>query len=158
MRIHLPDPESQEAFGARFAKALGPEGLVVFLEGNLGAGKTTLVRGVLRGFGYRGSVKSPTFTLIEPYEIGERRFAHLDLYRLADPEELEYLGLRDLLVADPVVFVEWPGNGAGVLPAPDLRVIITIVKDGRILVLEPTTERGRQVVIRLGTRKSSTRK
>lgn len=151
MKLHLPDAHAQEAFGARLARALGSEGLVVFLEGDLGAGKTTLVRGVLRGLGHQGTVKSPTYTLVEPYEVGGRRCAHLDLYRLADPGELEFLGLRDLLADDPLVFIEWPGNGAGVLPAPDLRVTIDIADAGRDLAVDALSERGRRLVSRLHT-------
>jgi tRNA threonylcarbamoyladenosine biosynthesis protein TsaE len=149
MKIHLPDAAAQEAFGGRLARAFGVEGLVVFLEGDLGAGKTTLVRGVLRGLGHEGTVRSPTYTLIEPYEVGGRRCAHLDLYRLADPGELEYLGLRDLLAGDQLLFIEWPAKGAGVLPAPDLRVMIEIVAEGRDLALEPVSARGRRLVSRL---------
>lgn len=152
MRIRLPDADAQEAFGGRLAGALGNSGgLIVFLEGNLGAGKTTLVRGILRGLGYEGTVKSPTYTLIEPYDIADIRCAHLDLYRLGDPEELEFLGLRDLLAGDAVVLIEWPEKGAGILPSPDLRVIIGIAGTGRDLVLEGVTDRGREIAHRLET-------
>lgn len=147
--FHLVGEAAQEAFGARLSAALPGGAMVVFLEGNLGAGKTTLVRGILRGFGYRGGVKSPTYTLMEPYEIGGRRCAHLDLYRLGDPEELEFLGLRDLLGEEQLVLIEWPERGAGVLPAPDLRVIIGISGESRNLRLEAETLRGREVIEKL---------
>jgi tRNA threonylcarbamoyladenosine biosynthesis protein TsaE len=147
--FHLTGEAAQEAFGERLSAALPGGAMVVFLEGNLGAGKTTLVRGILRGFGYRGRVKSPTYTLVEPYEIGDRRCAHLDLYRLGDPGELEYLGLRDLLGEEQLILVEWPDKGVGVLPAPDLRVIIAISGESRDLCLEAGTSRGRAVIGKL---------
>jgi len=145
---HLTDEAAQEAFGAELARCLPASG-VVFLEGDLGAGKTTLVRGILRGAGYPGPVKSPTYTLIEPYEIGGRGFAHLDLYRLGDPEELEYLGLRDLLAEARMILVEWPERGRGMLPEPDLRVVIAYTSSGRDLSLIALTPAGRAIVDRL---------
>ncbi len=100
--------------------------LRVHLEGDLGAGKTTLVRGALRALGHRGPVKSPTYTLIEPYEVGGTRLYHLDLYRLSDPGELEYLGLRELLAEPAWVFIEWPEHGRPWLPPADLRLSIEV--------------------------------
>lgn len=135
----------QERIGAALAAA-GAAGLILFLEGDLGAGKTTLVRGFLRALGQRGPVKSPTYTLIEPYELGGRRCYHLDLYRLADPEELEYVGVRDLLGEPCTLLVEWPERGAGMLPPPDLRVRIETVPEGRLLRLQGLSETGRAVV------------
>lgn len=145
MQILLPDAESQTAFGARLAAAL-PCQFVIYLHGDLGTGKTTLARGILRGLGHQGAARSPTYTLIEPYEIGPRRVYHLDLYRLADPEELEYLGLRDLLSDQALWLVEWPERGAGLLPAADLSIGIEYLSDGRKLTLCPQGEAGEGLI------------
>ena len=138
MVMLLPDAASQTAFGARLA-AVVPSQFVIHLQGDLGTGKTTLARGLLRGLGYQGAARSPTYTLIEPYEIGPRRVYHLDLYRLGDPEELEYLGLRDLLGDAALWLVEWPERGAGLLPAADLVIAIEYLPQGRRLTLSPHT-------------------
>ncbi len=149
MQILLPDAESQTAFGARLAAAL-PNQFVIYLHGDLGTGKTTLARGILRGLGHQGAARSPTYTLIEPYEIGSRRVYHLDLYRLADPEELEYLGLRDLLGDAALWLVEWPERGAGLLPAADLSIGIEYLSEGRRLTLSPQGEAGQGPIEGLG--------
>lgn len=141
MDILMPDAETQSAFGERLAGHL-PERLMVYLEGDLGAGKTTLARGILRGLGHRGAVRSPTYTLIEPYALGPRRLYHLDLYRLGDPEELDYLGLRDLIAESAVLLVEWPERGAGALPPPDLRIALEYRADGRRLTLSAGSAAG----------------
>ena len=149
MEILLGDPEAQLAFGAHLAAALTVP-CVLYLEGDLGAGKTTLTRGMLRGLGHQGAVRSPTYTLIEPYELSAIRVQHLDLYRLADAEELEYLGLRDLLGEDVLWVIEWPERGAGLLPAPDLRILIEPAGEGRRLTLLAATPRGGRVVAAMG--------
>lgn len=145
MEIELPDTESQLAFGERLGR-LVPRRLVVYLEGELGTGKTTLVRGILRGLGYGGPVRSPTYTLIEPYELPAARVYHLDLYRLSDPEELEYLGLRDLSGEDAVLMVEWPERGAGTLPPADLTIRIRYQANGRHLTLDAMTAEVRTLI------------
>ncbi len=131
LEIKLSSQHQQEAFGAQLAEVL-PKHAVVFLEGDLGTGKTTLVRGILRGFGWSGTVKSPTYTILEPYELPQQNLYHFDLYRLADPEELEYLGLRDLLGGGLLIF-EWPEHGEALLPAADISVNIQHDKSGRVL-------------------------
>ncbi len=111
-------------FGAYLHSVL-PETGVVYLNGQLGAGKTTLVRAVLKAAGYRQHVKSPTFTIVEDYLFENRRYLHFDLYRLTDPEELEWLGIRDYL-SDSLLFIEWAERGKGYLPDPDLVISLTV--------------------------------
>ncbi|WP_295450706.1 tRNA (adenosine(37)-N6)-threonylcarbamoyltransferase complex ATPase subunit type 1 TsaE [uncultured Thiodictyon sp.] len=151
MDILLPDADAQTAFGARLAAVL-PSQVVIYLRGDLGTGKTTLARGILRGLGHQGPARSPTYTLIEPYEIGPRRVYHLDLYRLADPEELEYLGLRDFLSDEALWLVEWPERGAGLLPAADLIIEIAYIVEGRKLTLIPKNEVSQALIEALNPR------
>lgn len=145
MRIRLDGEAAQMAFGRRIAAYLRPP-CTIYLQGDLGTGKTTLTRGLLRGLGHRGTVRSPTYTLLEPYELESMRLYHLDLYRLGDPEELEYLGLRDLLDADSVLIVEWPERGQGILPSPDLSIRIAHAGGGRILELAAQGSRCTELV------------
>ena len=135
----------QEAIGATLARAV-PPACVIYLEGDLGTGKTTLVRGFMRGLGHQGAVKSPTYTLIEPYELNDRRCFHFDLYRLADPGELEYLGVRDLLAGDAVLLVEWPDRGEGELPPADLVIRINYQGTGRELQFLAASEIGKELI------------
>ena len=139
MNFFLKSVEETEAFGANLFQSL-PNKCLIFLVGNLGAGKTTLVRGVLRAAGHPGAVKSPTFTLVEEYWIEGRKFCHFDLYRLADPEELEWIGVRDYFDEETTCFIEWPDLGRGFLPEPDIIINLKIKDDGRLLELEELTD------------------
>lgn len=130
MSIVLINQQETEAFGAELWQAL-PDKCLIFLNGDLGAGKTTLVRGLLRAAGYLGTVKSPTYSLVEEYDLGGRRVFHFDLYRLKDPEELEWMGMNDYLAQNALCFVEWPQMGEGFLPPPDLSLLLEIVGEGR---------------------------
>jgi len=130
----VKDEQAMLAAGQHLVKQLQP-GMLIFLQGDLGAGKTTLVRGVLRGLGYQGSVKSPTYNLVESYTINEQQLFHFDLYRLMDEEELEYMGMRDYLSSDSICFIEWPNNGAGYLPKPDMLIKININAEQRELLI-----------------------
>ncbi|MDO6787993.1 tRNA (adenosine(37)-N6)-threonylcarbamoyltransferase complex ATPase subunit type 1 TsaE [Cobetia marina] len=159
MRILLSDENAQVAFGSQLGDVLAGRGLV-FLEGELGAGKTTLTRGVLRSYGHEGAVKSPTYTLVEPYvlprpEGGEWHINHFDLYRLADPEELEFIGGRDLLADDSLALIEWPSCGQGFLPVPDLRVTLSVAEQGREAELHALTPRGEGWLEALAERRAS---
>ena len=142
---NLPDRAATEAFGEQLAAAC-EDGLLVFLHGQLGAGKTTLVRGFLRARGHSGPVKSPTYTLVEPYTTAQGDVYHLDLYRLADAEELEWIGIRDLFEGESICLVEWPEQGAGSLPDPDLHVYLQVEGRGRQLQLQATSPRGERLV------------
>ena len=131
-----------EAIGAKLAASL-PVVRLIYVRGPLGAGKTTFVRGLLRGLGHHGSVKSPTFTVVEPYSVGGVALSHFDLYRLKDPEELEFLGMRDYLESDNVCIVEWPERAGAVLPAPDIDVMIASTNHrGRDVHLQGHTQAG----------------
>lgn len=137
--------DAMVAFGKTLAAACG-QGAVVFLEGNLGMGKTTLCRGVLQGLGHQGPVKSPTYTLVEPYELASINAYHFDLYRLGDPEELEYMGIRDYFSEASLCLVEWPDKGAGMLPAADLTVSITAIEGGRHITLHAASVKGNAII------------
>jgi len=149
-QVQAHNEAEQEALGGHLCNAL-QGGAVIHLHGDLGAGKTTLVRGFLRSLGHRSAVKSPTYTLIEPYEIGGRHIYHLDLYRLGDPEELDYLGIRDLLDGQAVLLVEWPERGAGELPPADIQVNIAYLDGGRRLEFSSHSRRGEEILSRLKT-------
>jgi len=126
----IPNESAMLSFAADIATTL-QAGNVVFLEGDLGAGKTTIVRGILKHFGHIGAVKSPTYTLVEPYTLAEQQLYHFDLYRLGDPEELEYMGGRDYFDSKAICLLEWPEKAYGFLPSPDLRLFISYHADGR---------------------------
>lgn len=130
-------------FGQALATALQNEaGAVLYLNGTLGMGKTTLSQAVIKGCGWSDRVKSPTYTLLEPYECEKLLLVHIDLYRLADPQELEYLGLRDYLEPNTAWLVEWPERGLGVLPSADVIVHFEEADGGRKLGIEAVSEKG----------------
>ncbi|MCK8516117.1 tRNA (adenosine(37)-N6)-threonylcarbamoyltransferase complex ATPase subunit type 1 TsaE [Methylonatrum kenyense] len=145
----LPDPAATERLGADLARALGQRPIVIHLQGDLGAGKTTLARGLLRALDHAGPVRSPTYTLMEPYSLGCRRVLHLDLYRMADPEELEYLGLREEVGKANLILVEWPEQGGELLPAADLLVALRDQDEGRMASVQALTREGLNLLARL---------
>ena len=145
MQIELADSVATENLGRALARGL-PErtqGLVVYLRGELGAGKTTCARAMLRSLGVTGLIRSPTYTLVEVYALGVRHFVHVDLYRLVDPEEVGNLGLRDYLVPEHILLIEWPEKGGG-LPRPDLVITLTYTAGGRQAVLRADCECGKR--------------
>ncbi|WP_339670562.1 tRNA (adenosine(37)-N6)-threonylcarbamoyltransferase complex ATPase subunit type 1 TsaE [Dasania marina] len=147
----LVGEQAMVAFGKQLAQVCD-SGAVIFLEGDLGMGKTTFSRGVLQGLGHQGAVKSPTYTLVEPYQLGEREAYHFDLYRLGDPEELEYMGIRDYFSAEKLCLIEWPEKGRGVLPPADLIVRIALnqgSQDGRVVQLNAQSAIGRSIIAKL---------
>ncbi len=148
MNLFLPDESATLEFAGRVFQAL-PSGCLVFLRGNLGAGKTTFVRGCLRAAGFSGAVKSPTFTLVEEYTLPDRSLFHFDLYRLNDPEELEWMGIRDYFRSDTICFVEWPERGAGLLPEADLEIRLTLEKTARRAEVSAHTEKGRELLAQI---------
>lgn len=128
----LADSDATERFGAALARRLAARpGFVVYLEGDLGAGKTTLVRGWLRALGVSGPIRSPTYTLIEPYRVEARELLHMDLYRLRSPDELEGLGLDDYPPTRSGWLVEWPAQGGALLPPADLVIRLQVHEDRR---------------------------
>lgn len=136
--LQLPDEAAMARLGAQLAHALrGTE--YIALRGPLGAGKTTLARALLRAAGHRGPVRSPTFTLVEPYALAQFQVLHLDLYRLADADELEMLGVRERF-GEAVLLIEWPERGTGWLPEPDLELQLDFADEGRTVAVYAAAE------------------
>ena len=148
--LSLPNASATESAGHALGRALeavlGPRhadgAAIVGLSGSLGAGKTTLARAALRALGVTGTVRSPTYTIAEPYETRIGRIWHLDLYRIVDPDELEFIAIRDLVSDCKACLVEWPERGRGALPEPDCLLIITTVGHGRGLRIDARTDVG----------------
>ncbi len=153
--VFLADEAATEAFGQRLGLAVrdlpqrsGPAAKI-YLSGDLGAGKTTLARGLMRAMGHQGAVKSPTYTLVEPYEQADGSIYHFDLYRMFDPEELEFLGVWDYFEAGRLCLVEWPEKGAGVLPPPDLQIELLGEAQGRRISWRSVSPLGLEIAGRL---------
>lgn len=144
----LADEAATEDFGAILARLTQGKGLIS-LSGDLGAGKTTLCRGLIQAAGHQGAVKSPTYTLVEPYELGDIRILHFDLYRLEDPEELEFIGFRDYLSGDGLCLVEWPQKAGPMLPPVDLALDLRIEGRSRRVYWQAHTPDGETFASRL---------
>jgi len=151
-QLHLPDEAATARLGADLARALTP-GLVLYLHGDLGAGKTALTRALLQAAGYQGRVKSPTYTLAEPYEVelASRMVTviHFDLYRMASPEEFLDAGFREHFNENTICVVEWPEKGDTVLPAPDIRITLVLAAHGRDVELCALSDKGLECLARL---------
>ncbi len=144
----LADEAATLALGNRLALILEP-GLFAALSGDLGSGKTTLTRGILRGLGYQGKVKSPTYTLVEPYNLSRLDLYHFDFYRLNDPQEWVDAGFRDYFDSRNVCLVEWPERVRDLLPVPDLKIALSVEGDGRRIRIAAETEHGKRCLDRL---------
>ncbi len=147
-KFKVPNESAMLALGAKLAGKC-PDAFIIFLYGQLGAGKTTFTRGFLRGLGFQGLVKSPTYTLVESYSLPKTTVYHFDFYRLHDPHELEYMGIQDYFSDKTICLIEWPDYGAGMLPTADLSCHIERCSSGRELKLIPGSERGHDVLYRL---------
>ncbi len=157
LRRHLRDESASAAFAATLIEVLPQGFFYLALSGGLGAGKTHLVRSLLRALGEGGAVRSPTYTLLEDYQLPGRRLVHMDLYRLSGPEELEYLGLRELLGQDLLLCVEWPERATGWLPTPDLNLDLQMAaQGGRMLSLESGSAAGARLIAALEIALSAT--
>ena len=147
MNFFIVNESAMLEFGVKLAKACIPNMMVIYLKGNLGAGKTTLVRGFLRGCGYAGTVKSPTYTLVEPYDFKEFKVFHFDLYRLNDPQELKYIGIEEYFAPNSICLIEWPERGEPILPEPDLICEIIIKNESRELQLLALNQTGKNILL-----------
>ena len=148
LEMHLNDETATRAIGARLARVLVP-GLRVYLHGDLGSGKTTLARGLLRGLGYAGRVKSPTYALVELYPVSRLNLYHFDFYRFRDPGEWRDAGFSEYFNSASVCLVEWPEKAGGLLPAADLDIALEFAGDGRDLSVCAGTENGRACLAQL---------
>lgn len=148
LKMHLADEAATRALGARLARAIEP-GLFIYLHGDLGSGKTTLARGLLRGLGFQGRVKSPTYTLVELYTVSRLNLYHFDFYRFRDPKEWRDAGFSEYFGNTSVCLVEWPEKAGALLPAADLDIALGFAGDGRDLEIRAATESGKACLSRL---------
>lgn len=144
--LYIPDESSQLGIGQALAQACKEGGAWIYLSGELGTGKTTLARGFLQGLGYQKRVKSPTYTLVEPYEIAGRLICHFDFYRISQQAELAYLGLEEYFTTTSICLVEWPDHFMDFLPIPDILIFLTTQNQGRQLKLQSKTPRGAAIM------------
>jgi len=145
LEVFLADEEATLQLGAQLAACLS-ESILIYLSGDLGAGKTTLTRAMLRALGISDHIKSPTFSMVECYERDKQPLYHIDLYRLTNPEELEYLGLQDLMGTNAIIMIEWPERAGDYLPKADVHCYLSFHKEGRLLKMEPNSDQGKKIL------------
>ncbi|TCP95725.1 tRNA threonylcarbamoyladenosine biosynthesis protein TsaE [Cricetibacter osteomyelitidis] len=147
---YIPNENAMIEFGAKLMHILAGtksnHGITLFLNGDLGAGKTTLSRGMIQSLGHQGNVKSPTYTLVEEYHLQGKHIYHFDLYRLSDPEELEFMGIRDYFSTDSICLLEWAEKGQGILPPADLLVNISYADTARNIELIANSPVGQHIL------------
>ena len=148
LSISLPTEDHTEQFGLKIAESMNLP-LVIYLIGDLGAGKTRLSRAILHGLGHHGTVKSPTYTIVEPYNLDSCDVYHFDLYRLADPLELDFLGIRDYFTENSLALVEWPERGKGVLNPADINIELSFTETGRDCVISSKSSAGEDLITNL---------
>lgn len=140
--VHLANEAATLHLGSQIAQACPQHQFTIHLEGELGAGKTTLCRGLLQQLGHQGNVKSPTYTLVEQYYFANRSVFHFDLYRLADPEELDYIGLDDYMNSHSLCLIEWPQQGGNYLPSPDIMISLQYDENSRQATVSALSDAG----------------
>ncbi|WP_198782265.1 MULTISPECIES: tRNA (adenosine(37)-N6)-threonylcarbamoyltransferase complex ATPase subunit type 1 TsaE [Shewanella] len=145
LTFFLKNEDDTIAVGQKLARHVQAP-LTLYLTGDLGAGKTTLSRGLIQGLGHKGAVKSPTYTLVEPYELDGVEVYHFDLYRLNDPEELEFMGIRDYFTHKSLCIVEWPDKGEGLLPDADIHLHLSYANTGREIQIQALSESGKKLL------------
>lgn len=154
LSFYCEDETKLLEFGQSFALGLknyllqdSNHALVIYLNGELGAGKTTLTRSIVRGFGHQGNVKSPTYTLVEEYHLAPFNVYHFDLYRLADPEELEFMGIRDYFKPQTLCLLEWVSKGKGMIPEADFVIQIDYMNEGRQITVVPQNQSATDILV-----------
>ena len=148
MKLDLQSEADTQWLGELIAQKIQAP-TIIYLQGELGVGKTRLVRAIIQSLGHRGNVKSPTYTLVEPYRLQDYNIHHFDLYRISDPEELEYLGIRDYFDQSSISFIEWPDNGKGWLAPADILISLEFLGEGRNCTVQAKTEVGNMLLSKL---------
>ena len=148
IKQHFASESDMQAFAAQMARAI-TDGAVIYLNGALGAGKTTFTRGFLRGLGFNDKVKSPTYTLVEPYDFADRQIFHFDFYRINNVSELQQIGIEEYFSSSSICLIEWPEKGVPLVPQADLVCDIEFANEGRVITVTANSARGMEALQRL---------